>query len=247
MTKKTSGKLCRHTRIVGGTPANIKDHPYQISLQHVYSGHFCGGSILNKYWIVTAAHCLIGRSTANCGVLKEANINAIQVRAGSSYKHEGGTVRKVYEMTIHPRYQNFDYDVALVKVKSPFHFNDRIKPISMASTPPAVGTCVVVSGWGLLYQGGYSPAQLQHVEVDIKDIHRCASTYYGLTPRMICAGWSAGGKGVCQMDSGGPLVSGSELVGIVSWGYGCAVAGYPGVYVNVPAVRKWIKAHIAYL
>lgn len=67
------------------------------------------------------------------------------------------------------------------------------------------------------------------------------SRYGGVTDRMICAGLQQGGKDACQGDSGGPLVNKDTLVGVVSWGYGCAVPNYPGVYSRVSSVRDWIK------
>lgn len=69
-------------------------------------------------------------------------------------------------------------------------------------------------------------------------------TAYGkqLTERMFCAGVKGvGGKDACQGDSGGPLVAKGKLHGIVSWGRGCALPGYPGVYTRVTAVRQWIR------
>lgn len=58
---------------------------------------------------------------------------------------------------------------------------------------------------------------------------------------MICAGYmQAGGVDACQGDSGGPLVCNGTLAGIVSWGYRCAVPGYPGIYTNVSYYNNWI-------
>lgn len=86
-------------------------------------------------------------------------------------------------------------------------------------------------------------AQLQAVEISIVDRKACKNAYpeVPVTERMICAGVPNGGKDSCQGDSGGPLISNNTLYGIVSWGYGCAEKGYPGVYGNVAALRKFIR------
>ncbi|KAH8336060.1 hypothetical protein KR067_009017, partial [Drosophila pandora] len=92
------------------------------------------------------------------------------------------------------------------------------------------------------YGSSSIPSQLKYVNVNIVSQSVCASSTYGygseIKASMICA--AASGKDACQGDSGGPLVSGGVLVGVVSWGYGCAYANYPDVYANVAALRSWV-------
>jgi trypsin len=125
-----------------------------------------------------------------------------------------------------------------------FTYGAGVQQIALTSTEPAAGALSVVSGWGTLSSGSSSlPSQLQAVEVDITSRSACDSAYAsygGITENMICAAVPGGGKDACQGDSGGPLVVGSSLVGIVSWGVGCAEANYPGVYSNVATLRSFV-------
>ena len=128
---------------------------------------------------------------------------------------------------------------------TPFVYSNAVQPISMTTVSPSAGSAVIVTGWGALFAGGYSPSQLQQVQVNIVDHEECSRNYRaygGVTARMICAGVSQGGKDACQGDSGGPLVSNGKLVGVVSWGVGCAYQGYPGVYSDVANLRSWVTA-----
>lgn len=97
----------------------------------------------------------------------------------------------------------------------------------------------------LFQQGGWASPALMRVSIPIVNRRTCQLKYWlvrNVTDRMICAGnLQNGGKDACQGDSGGPLTANGTLYGIVSWGYGCAKAGYPGVYTNVAAFRLWIK------
>jgi trypsin len=128
-----------------------------------------------------------------------------------------------------------------------FTFGVGIQPIGLTTDEPPAGSSSVVSGWGTLSSGSSSlPTQLQAVTVNIVSSAECSSAYAsygGITDRMICAAVTGGGKDACQGDSGGPLVVEKLLVGLVSWGVGCAEPNYPGVYSNVATLKDFITEH----
>nr|XP_003705464.1 PREDICTED: trypsin-7-like [Megachile rotundata] len=219
------------SRIVGGVLADITQHPYQLSLQT--TGHICGASVISAQWAITAAHC-VGLPA-----------NRYTLRAGSSNK-DWGTPYGVKEIVVHSNYSSTttDYDVALLKINGTFKFSRVIQPVSMAGVAPKAGVLVNVTGWGAVREGGQTSSRLMRITVPIVNTTTCEKAYRFLnpiTPRMLCAGYTEGGKDSCQGDSGGPLAANGVLYGIVSWGYGCAKPQYPGVYTNVANVRFWIK------
>ncbi|XP_023296169.2 trypsin eta [Lucilia cuprina] len=115
-----------------------------------------------------------------------------------------------------------------------------IAPIALANTSTPAGVSCQVSGWGKTERGSLSPTlRVANVSTISKTV--CAISYSnGLYDGMICAGYLLGGTDSCQGDSGGPLVFNNTLIGIVSWGSGCAQPGYPGVYADVRYYNKWI-------
>lgn len=220
-------------RIVGGTPTTISSFPWQVSLQRSGS-HSCGGSIYNSKIIVTAAHCL-----------QSVSASVLRIRAGSSYWNSGGVVVSVAAFRNHEGYNSATKvnDIAVVKLVSALSFSSTTRPIGLATSTPGNGAFASVSGWGTQQSGSNAiPSQLQYVNVSIIDRSKCASSSYSygseIKSGMVCA--AASGKDSCQGDSGGPLVYGGVLVGVVSWGRGCAASRYPGVYADVANYRSWV-------
>ncbi|XP_028818921.1 transmembrane protease serine 4a isoform X2 [Denticeps clupeoides] len=227
-------------RIVGGTDTIIQHWPWQVSLQQL-GQHVCGGSIVSPFWIVTAAHCFSG---------SRKEVSRWRVISGTTYMTTlGGS--SVETILINKKYdasQN-DYDIAMMKLTSPIYVGDSSRPVCL---PPynlglKAGDPLVVTGWGYLAENGdqVSPS-LQMADVPLIDPTVCnsPSVYSGMTsPRMLCAGYLAGKVDACQGDSGGPLVYEStrwNLVGVVSWGVGCARPNQPGVYSNVGEMLNWV-------
>ncbi|XP_039954818.1 trypsin alpha-like [Bactrocera neohumeralis] len=224
-------------RIVGGAATTISSFPWQISLQRSGS-HSCGGSVYSENIIVTAAHCLSDNPS----------LTTLRVRAGSSYWNSGGKLSEISAFKVHELYgsNGMAYDIALIRLASPLTFSSTIKPIALAVTAPADDVVAVVSGWGTKLSGSQTlPTQLQYVNLEVVSLEKCASNIYGygsqnILETMICA--YTVGKDACQGDSGGPMVAGGLLVGVVSWGLGCAYPNYPGVYSDVASLRVWIES-----
>ncbi|KAG8240412.1 hypothetical protein J437_LFUL003126 [Ladona fulva] len=231
-------------RIVGGEGARIEDYPHQLSLLH-NGFHLCGASVISENFAMTAAHCTDGRYVSD-----------MKVRAGSDQINSGGTVHDIEEVIQNEKYSNqqLDYDISLLRVSQPFVYSSTVQPIGL---PPPAGpgedipdnSAVDVSGWGSTYEGGALPEQLQHVIVHTVNMAECEKSYgrlsdvYEKTLNLTCPICLIITTFAFQGDSGGPLISGGIQYGIVSFGYGCATAGYPGVYARVAAFRDWIKQH----
>ncbi|CAH1246036.1 LPA [Branchiostoma lanceolatum] len=233
-------------RIVGGEDAVYGSWPWQVSL--LTSGtHSCGGSIIAPNWILTAAHCL------RSGV-------SLQIQVGSHYRRSNDEpYQRNYDVSriiLHEDYDSrtSDNDIALVKLSTSINYNDYVRPVCLPSEDAAVGTECYVTGWGNLQSGfwGETPDILQQGKVPIIATQTCNSgNYYNgqITDNMICAGYTQGGVDSCQGDSGGPLVCPNDgkwvQTGVVSWGYGCADAYRPGVYVRVTNYISWINNKMA--
>lgn len=217
-------------RIVGGQPATIEDYPYTLSLEWK-GNHACGAAVIHPKFALTAAHC-----TAN------VNKEDLAIREGSSIRNEGGFVFAIKNVFIHPNNRIFDYDFSILEVLEPvLTLHGQAIPLPGLRQPYLVGDSATATGWGARQSGGENSDMLQEVTVKLVDFSACKEIFgTALTERMMCAGIPEGGKDACSGDSGGPLVVKGTLVGVVSWGRGCAQPGIPGVYANVALVRDWI-------
>ncbi len=239
-------------KIVGGEDVDILDFPWQISLQlqPIYGGaHFCGGTIIEDEWIVTASHCVDDPNMTESVIRIRAGITSLSSSADEGYYHN------IEEIIMHPDYDDsgYQYDIALLKLASPVDLSNeetarvpiiREVDVDMGLTDP--GQMAWVSGWGSLSFQGPSPDVLQAVEVPI--VGGTASYPPSMiTPDMMLAG--SEGQDACQGDSGGPLVVPDgqgwyKLAGVVSWGNDCGLAGYPGVYARVSYFENWLDEYI---
>jgi trypsin len=223
-------------QIVGGQAATAGQFPYIVSLQ-VSNRHYCGGSLLNADTIITAAHCAT------------YSASSYSVRAGSLQWASGGVTSRVSQVIRNPSYSGNDNDIAIMKLSTPIAAGGNIAYVSLpsANSDPASGSSSTVAGWGATSQGGSGPAALRYVTVPIVSRATCRNQYgtSSITNNMVCAAETSGGKDSCQGDSGGPLVATgtSTLIGIVSWGNGCALRGYSGVYTRTSTQISFINQY----
>lgn len=234
------------SRIIGGS--NVSQAPsWMVSLQYGFQ-HFCGGTLIGRYWVLTAAHCLKNVTPTQLDVVVGArNRNSLSATAADHIAER----HQAEWFYTHPDYNgdNFLNDIAIIKLESP----SSLQPIALA-TPELTDVLhslpqLTAYGWGVTQAGDFNlPEILQKVDVSFKSDERCQVVYReneSYWDHFICAGEEEGGRDSCQGDSGGPLIKRindqDALVGIVSWGEGCAQRKKYGVYTEVSAYLDWIE------
>jgi len=234
-----------NTRIIGGTLAPVNSYPWfaqALKSNNGWAG--CGGSLVTPEYVLTAAHCFddpkvvtakyrIGafcNFSGNCGQVSQT------VNVAKKYVHEG------YNSV------TANNDFALMKLASRVTVTNPVKMDQGTISPnyPSGYRNLWTLGFGNMNNGGSSfPNNLYHVELAHVPQATCNANYGGdILPSMICA--SNPGKDSCEGDSGGPFYDKNvqTLVGVVSWGFGCADPKYPGVYARIANQWTWIKTNI---
>lgn len=243
-------------RIVGGTSVDNGKYPFVTALLDkrasgsAYERQFCGGTLIDRDSVLTAAHCIEGSG---------ASSSDLQVTAGRTVLDSSqGQMRNVSRVDIHPRYSYFSrsqaYDVAVLTLKRPVSGVQSIKPATASQDHLEIpGRNLTVAGWGNTEQqpatggaGQNYPNRMREAQVPVVSDSQARNSYPSYASALsVAAGKS--GKDSCQGDSGGPMfaktTSGYTQVGITSYGTGCGAPGYPGVYteVNAPEVTNFIN------
>ncbi|XP_075975851.1 trypsin, alkaline A-like [Anticarsia gemmatalis] len=227
-------------RIIGGTETSITNYPEMVSLlfapDQINHKHDCGGIILNQRSVLTAAHCVVFHPHLP---------HMSRLRVGSDFANSGGSVYNVVHIELHPNYNiaSMDSDLAVLRSATLIRYGTGIQPATLGGYTVDDNEVVWATGWGMTEHGEYSE-HLRHVQVWTINQDICRARYPPgrITDNMLCSGWlDVGGRDQCQGDSGGPLYHHRAVVGVCSFGLGCALPRYPGVNVRVSRFIDWIR------
>ncbi|KAJ9579984.1 hypothetical protein L9F63_004367, partial [Diploptera punctata] len=224
------------SRIVGGKPTEMNEFPWMARLSY-FNRFYCGGTLINDRYVLTAAHCVKGFMWFMIKVTFGEHD-----RCNKSAFPESRFVLRAVSGDF--SYLNFDHDIALLRLNDKVPFTETIRPICLPVNSDELFENVkaIAAGWGTLKEDGKPSCILHQVEVPVMSNTDCTNnTKYNhsmISGNMICAGYPDGMKDSCQNGTRGRPKQRLrndkkyELIGVVSWGNGCARPGYPGVLIE---------------
>ncbi|XP_050462179.1 serine protease snake-like isoform X1 [Cataglyphis hispanica] len=248
--------VCRDANrlVVGGTEARPGEFPHMVALGRRNSDEtftlICGATLISHTWVLSAAHCTYGPN----GSPTDARIGFHRLT-----DQQPGVTIAIKNMIRHPDYNPpaMYADIALVQLMNAVTFSTSIRPACLYVQYDNAPMNAWISGWGVTEFAGEQTDRLQKAQLDLIDNLACTIRHnsskevpYGVTPSMVCAGDPRGGwtKDSCQGDSGGPLqiihpknLCFFQVIGITSFGQGCAIIDTPGVYTRVSHYISYIE------
>ncbi|KAF4520557.1 hypothetical protein B566_EDAN008756 [Ephemera danica] len=250
--------------IVGGVQASPGEYPSQLSLQY-NEVHRCGASIISEHFALTTAYCVCVEECFDQVKPKDPpeNFKTIfkLISGTNDLQSTDRVIHDIKSIAIKETYvgeaNSWANDIAVIEVEVRSNFDSSLF-IDLHKGPPGTGiespeTAVKIVGWGSETEGGPMSDILLEADLAVHDFTTCNERYveFGATLQdnlHICAAAVDGKRGSCEGDNGGPLLymdeaAGPVVVGLMSWGLGCARPGYPAVYARTSSHCDWIKAN----
>ncbi|XP_052750926.1 protein masquerade [Galleria mellonella] len=249
------GTSSRTARVMGGEDGERGEWCWQVALINSLNQYLCGAALIGTQWVLTAAHCVTN-------IVRSGD--AIYVRVGDhdltrKYGSPGAQTLRVATTYIHHNHnsQTLDNDIALLKLQGKAELTEGVCLVCLPArgVSHGAGTRCTVTGYGYMGEAGPIPLRVREAELPIVSDAECVRKVNAVTEKIFilpassfCAGGEEGND-ACQGDGGGPLVCQDdgfyELVGLVSWGFGCGRRDVPGVYVKVSSFIGWINQIIS--
>ncbi|XP_055596434.1 trypsin 3A1-like [Uranotaenia lowii] len=231
----------RSNRIVGGVESEAHEYPWLAGLFR-QGKLYCGASVVTKNYLITAAHCVNSFEPSEIRVYL----------GGHNIAKDYTELRRIKRIVDHEDFDIFTFnnDIALLELDKPLRYGPTIQPACLpdGNTLDFAGSLAIVAGWGRVEEQRPPSKTLRSVVVPIWTQQQCLESGYGskkITDNMMCAGFHDGKKDACQGDSGGPMhkmgnAGSMEVIGVVSWGRGCARPNLPGIYTRIVNYLPWI-------
>ncbi|CAG9856887.1 unnamed protein product [Phyllotreta striolata] len=257
-------KVTMQTRILGGSNSALGEFPWMALLVHKkneFTSLGCSAFLIHKNYVLTAAHCVHTNLTEIRGpvfavILGEHNMKTkVDCIPPGNYCADPLQVSHISKVIIHQDYNiestGHYNDIALIRMKKAAKNTDFVSPICLKTDKAQSGESYIISGWGRTETDAFSNVK-RKVEIPAVDNETCRKKYremgIEIKDTQICGGGEKG-KDSCTGDSGGPLMiqNGTHYVaaGIVSYGIGCGIENWPGVYTNIPSYIPWIEEQIS--